>query len=406
MRVWALEAADLPSTREAYGPVDALVVGGVARSAVSTAQVRGAADYVLGGGRIIFTSLRALEAFEATMLGPVAGPAKNVGGLREAIPALRVRAGTDAKPRVVEFPVGLGRCVIFADGPTDERPWLGEEMERLLDASGKDAFVVRPSSGLFVDAGAFGALEADRPFALGGARGRTVALVGALVATVAAALLAGKRRAVAGAVLCCVGVGWALVALLVWREPTAAARFVRVRALSADGRAEAVADTAVMVAFDREAALSFETPTGPPLPVARRPGKAFAEPFVLEGPKGPAGAWRISGLEVSASRPYLVRASAASGAGPDTSALRMRVLEEGARVGVTTLPGGGRKLGGADGLARDVRYLLERFAPPCDELAWVWIDGAPEGADAPECDVAPGSGTLVVAGVPTERASD
>jgi hypothetical protein len=60
----------------------------------------------------------------------------------------------------------------------------------------------------------------------------------------------------------------------------------------------------------------------------------------------------------------------------------------------------------ADDLPRDVRYLLERFAPPCTELAWVWVEGAPEGTSAPECDTAPGSGTLLIAGIPAASESD
>jgi len=85
----------------------------------------------------------------------------------------------------------------------------------------------------------------------------------------------------------------------------------------------------------------------------------------------------------------------------NAEALHRRVLAEGARVKATTLPGGGRKLSATDELPRDVRYLLERFAPQCSELAWIWVEGTPEGAHAPECDTSAGSGTLVIAAVPT-----
>jgi hypothetical protein len=109
---------------------------------------------------------------------------------------------------------------------------------------------------------------------------------------------------------------------------------------------------------------------------------------------------RSSSLNGYPEEPLIVRATSAREVGADADALRERVLAEGARVKVTTLPGGGRKLSVPEELPRDMSYLLERFAPSCDELAWIWIEGPPEDARAPGCDLAPGSGTLVIAGVP------
>jgi len=402
-RVWAMEPGDMPTGREAYGPVDALVIGAMARSAVSTAQVRALLAYALGGGRIVFSSLRALEVFTHVVFGADARAPRGPGELMAALPPARVRSGTEADPRVVEFPLGSGRCAVLAGEPDDRSPWLAEETGQLLDGSSADSFLGPARADALVDAAAFGALGSDRPFARASARARTIAIVGALLVTVCAVLLAGRRRAIAGVVLGGAVAAWALVALLVWREPVAVARIVRVRAVSADGRAEVVTDTAALMAFDREATLSFETPTGPPLPVARRPGRAFDEPFEL---RERAGVWRLSSLNVSPASPYLVRATGTREVDPNAEALRGLVLADGARLRVTTLPGGGRKLSGAETLPRDVRYLLERFAPPCDTLAWSWSDGAPEGASAPECDIAPGSGVLVIAGIPAANESD
>jgi len=409
-RVWAMEPGDMPTGREAYGPVDALVVGSAPRSSLSTAQLRAASDYVLGGGRIVFTSTRAFEPFATAILGENARAPRNPGELMAALPSARIRSGTEAEPRVIEFPLGLGRCAVVAGRPDGESTSLPEDiakdLSKLLGEGRTDPFLAPPRAGALVDAAAFGALGPGRPFARASARARTVAIVGALLVTVCAVLVAGRRGAIAGVVLGGAVAGWALVALLAWQEPVAAARVVRVRAMSADGRAEAVTDTAVFVVFDRDATLSLETPTGPPLPLARRPGSAFDEPFELRAPTGGAGAWSLSSLKVSPTGPYLVRATAARAVGADGGALRERVLVDGARLRVTTLPGGARKLSGADDLPRDVRYLLERFAPPCDTLAWSWFEGAPEGISARGCDVAPGSGMLIVAGSPTVKASD
>jgi hypothetical protein len=341
------------------------------------------ARYVIGGGRIVFTSVRALDAFWQAISGARTEAPGSITELRSAFPA------AEMDPRVVEFPLGLGRCAVLADRPAGESPWLAAELAKLLG---------RSRAGVFVDSAAFGALAVDRPFARGAMRARTVAIVGALIVTVCAALIAKKRTRVAAVVIGAAAVAWAGVALLAWREPVAAARVVRVRSFSADGRAEAVADTAMLIAFGRRATLAFETETAPPLPVARRPGQAFAEPFVLAEREG---AWRLSSLSVYPEEPFIVRAASAREADADAEALRGRVLAEGTRVKVTTLPGGGRKLSADTELPRDIRYLLERFAPPCTELAWVWVDGAPEGAHAPGCDTSPSSGTLVIVGVPT-----
>jgi hypothetical protein len=400
-RVWALGSRELPTIQEAYGSVDALVIGSARRSAVSRAQVRAAGQYVLGGGRIAFASLRALDAFAPVLSNADARAPQSLSELRAALPAARVSAGTDADPRVVEFHLGLGRCAVVAAGPGETPPWLAAEFERLLGGARADPFLGPPRAGAFVDTAAFGALEVDRPFARGAMRARTVAIVGALLVTVCAALMAKKSRRVAGGVLGAATVAWTVVALLAWREPLAAARVVRVRAFSADGRAEAAADTAMLTAFDGEVTLAFETDAAPPLPVARRPGEAFAESFVLGKSEGDAGAWRISSLNVYPGEPFIVRATSTREVGPDAEALRKHALAEGARVKVITLPGGGRKLSAGGEFPRDMRYLLERFAPRCSELAWVWVEGAPEGARAPGCDTSPGSGTLVIAGVPT-----
>ncbi len=401
MRVWALAPRELPAEPEAYSSVNALVIGGAARSAVSPAQARAAVRYALGGGRIVFMSLRALEAFWQAISATRTETPDSIAELRAAFPASRVRAGTDTDPRAIEFPLGLGRCAVLPGKPDGKlAAEFAAELAKLAELLG------RPRTGMFVDAAAFGALDVDRPFARGAMRARTVAIVGALIVTVCVALIAKKRVRVAGGVIGAAAVAWTAIALVTWREPVAAARVVRVRALSADGRAEAVADTAMLIAFGRRATLAFETDTAPPLPVARRPGQAFAEPFVLRGRES---AWRISSLSVYPEEPFIVRATSAREAGPDAEALRKRVLAEGARVKVTTLPGGGRKLSADTDLPRDVRYLLERFAPPCSEtheLAWVWVEGSPEGARAPGCDTAPGSGTLVIVGVPLAGESD
>jgi len=296
-RVWALAPRELPTATEAYDSVDALVIGGAARSAVSPGQARVAARYVLGGGRIVFASLRALDAFWHAISGARTEAPESIAELRAAFPTSRVRAGTDTDPRAIDFPLGLGRCAVLA-GELDGK--FAAELAKLLG---------RPRAGMFVDAAAFGALEVDRPFARGAMRARTVAIVGALLVTVCAALLAKKRARVAGGVIGAAAVAWAAAALLAWQEPVAAARVVRVRAFSAAGRAEAVADTAWLLAFDSDPSLAFETDTAPPLPVARRPGKASAEAFVLGRADGDAAVWRISSLGVYPEEPYIVRTS-------------------------------------------------------------------------------------------------
>jgi hypothetical protein len=407
-RVWALARREMPTSPEAWASVDALVIGAVAKSAVSTAQVRALAEYVLGGGRIVFASLNALEAFELALYGK-----RLSRNAEEAVPVVsfsRILAGPETDPRVIEISLGLGRAALVIDasrGHDDAPPWLAAELGKLLGAEEADSFLGPSRAGAFVDTAAFTALEADRPFARAGARARTVAIMGALIVTVCAALIARKGRRIAACAIGGAAVAWAGLALIVWQEPVAAARVVRVRALSADGRAEAVADTAMLIAFDREATLAFGTETGPPLPVARRPGEAFAEPFILEGADRGAAAWRLSSLSVYPEEPFFVRATSAREVGPDGERMRAHVIENGTHVRVTTLPGGGRKLSADCELPRDVGYLLERFAPQCDGIAWVWVDGAPEGALAPGCDLALGSGTLVIAAVPAPtRASD
>ena len=91
------------------------------------------------------------------------------------------------------------------------------------------------------------------------------------------------------------------------------------------------------------------------------------------------------------------------------AALRTRTLARGDRARVEELPGGRRRLTfEGEEPSADVRYLIERFTPSADNLAWLWIEGEPEGVRLlPEgrIDPAPGSGTLVIAAVPLTQKS-
>jgi hypothetical protein len=303
------------------------------------------------------------------------------------------RAAEDRRhgPPAHAFSFGLGEGRIVAAEPGDEAAWdFSPGLPFWLGILEPD-----PPRDAWLDREAAEALAPERPFEAASSRGRTAAVVGALLATVAVALLARRGLRVACAALAGIAVAWSVAAWAAWGEPGAAARVVRVRAFTADGRAEIVTDTAVLVPFREGASLSFETGTGPCLPVARDRGEALATGLTLVEKDG---RWRASDLDARPGRPVLVRAQAALALGPESRETRERVLAKGQRL--RTRGGVPEQAGGQPLSTEELRYLLRHLAPPADEVAWSWSDGAPAGCRATGADGAPGSGTLVLAAVP------
>jgi hypothetical protein len=247
------------------------------------------------------------------------------------------------------------------------------------------------------------ALAPDRPFEPAADRAETVAMVGALAACVAVAILTKKRRLVAAAILGGVAVAWALLAAAAFDRPSAAVRVMRVCAFTGDGRAEIVTDTAIFVSFGKDASAGLESTAGPLLPVVHREGEIPDVRYAL-GCKG--GIWRISDVRVRRGAPAVVRSRVARKVDEHSNSLRTQVLAHGNRVRVEELSGGRCRLEfRREYPARHIRYLLEEFAPPGEELTWLWIEGGPEGVrvlPGVGVDAAAGSGTLVVAAAPAK----
>lgn len=384
--VSALEARELPTRDEAYAAADLVVVEEADRASVSAARADALARYLLGGGKVVFASFRALGAFERALFG--AGPAPRTwadwpGGASGAI-------REEGLPERVELPFGLGRLVVFAAEPGDPRPW-GAPTAGFL--SGFLAARAEP----WLDPDAFEALAPERPFAAAASRGRTAAIVGGLLAGVAASLLSRARRRLALAALAAVAIAWALVVTLIWGPSPGSARLLRVRLFTADGRAEVVTDTAVLTSLGA-GTLGFECGTGPPIAVARRVGEAAAYSLVEHG-----GVWRALGAPAGAGEHLLFRTrSVRSRVRSETDAdseLVTRVLSRGSPARLLPLPEGTPRCDSAgEEIPGDIRHMLERSGARAGELAWVWQEGVPEGLrTSGGVELAPGSGTLFVA---------
>jgi hypothetical protein len=390
--VWGLEPEELPRRPEAYDAVDLIVVEEAARSKVSNTQAEALGDYLRGGGRAVFASFRALGAFERVLFAPSGASPRTLQGLRSTLPESILRAGTEEAPRVVEFPFGLGRAAIVAAEPGEAPEWRRKEAKRLLE----DLLTPRGPTGdpslLTLDAA-----EGGRPFAAAASRARALALVAALLLTVAVALSARLSRRTAALVAGGTGLALAAASALLWGAPAGAARVVRVRAFTADGRAEIVTEAAVLFAFDGKRELAFETETAPTLPIERGWARISEMPFVLEERED---SWRTCGLRSEPGAPALVGGRSAGGLDAGSDAVRTYCLARGGRVRAPLLPGGRRRiepLGEAPPV--DLRRLIERFAPPGEEVAWAWAEGPPPGTRAPGLDWSPGSGTLILAAV-------
>ncbi len=396
--VWSVDPRGLPARTEAYAAVDLVVIEDARRHSVSGTQASALLEYLRGGGTVTLASFRALDALRLSGAATVSD-----------FPATVWATDGDAAHWYGRRRVGKGWLHVFPAEVGDVSAWrFQKELVRYLDE-----ILRRERPSPWIDTAAFDALAPERPFARAASRARVVVIVGALIATVAVALLLKTKRRVAAAGIAGATVAWTVVAMMVWQKPAGAARIVRVRAFTADGRAEIVTDTAALVAFDREVDLAFETETGPALPVARRAGGAFKRAFIL---KEVQGAWALSSLRCAPGEVTLVRAVSVRAPGPDSRELMERVLARGDRARVTELSSGRRRIEPVAGeLSPLVRYLLDRFALPAlragvatakpprggggEEIAWAWVDGAPEGAVAPGTDASPGSGTLLVAAV-------
>ena len=439
-----LDPRTLPSTPHAYAAADVVVIERIRRDDVNPRQAEALVSWLRSGGRVVLASFRAMAPFERQIFGSDPPP-RTPADLREHMPGSQEHR-VEGLPPEVSFPFGLGRMLVFAAEPGDASKWADKGASaRFLRAS------ERASADVWIDARAFRRLAPDHPFESAADRAKTVALIGALLASVVVALLATKKRPVAAVTMTGAQLVWAAIAAFAFKEPEGAIRVLRVRALTADGHAEVVTDTAVFTAFRKDSTLCFKTPTGPVLPVAHRQGDRLASPFWL-GRMG--NAWRLRGLPVGRDMLAVARATSARAVDADSDSLRLRVLARGRRAGVETLPGGEVRLAfRGEEPASDIRYLLdtlvgigyamprlrrchnlkraypvgradggarERRSPPAKdkwppvvqsrgELAWLWIEGEPDGVHAlseGRLDPAPGSGTLVVAAAPLKLAAE
>ena len=390
------EPRDLPVSSDAYASVDIVVLERVRRDEVSRRQAEALVNWVRSGGRVVFASFRAMAPFERELFGEEGTPRTREDWGR-VVPG-SFWCQSKGVPSWTSFSFGLGHANAYAAEPADGQAWRRPPW--LPGAS-------RAAKGdPWVDAATFRELAPDRPFSSAADRAKTVVLIAALAACVAVAVFIRKRRALAAAVVGGGALAWAIMAALIWSAPVGAARVVRVRAFTGYGRAEIVTDTAVLTAFGKEARIGVETSTGPAFPVTRREGELLSVPYELAR-RGDS--WLISELRARKGTPAVVRSRLARGLDEEAESLRTRTLARGDHVGVEKLPGGRCRLTfEGEEPSADVRYLIERFTPSADNLAWLWIEGEPEGVRLlPEgrIDPAPGSGTLVIAAVPLTQKS-
>jgi hypothetical protein len=398
----AVEPRDLPSLPLAYAAAHVVVLERVRREDVTSRQVEALAAWIRADGRAVFASFRALAPFSRAFFSEdrvVESPDR----WREAVPHPWSGGGGTLTLPHLNVDLGLGRSLLYGVEPGDHSRWRGRK-------SGLDwpsTWGRRPAGDHWVDARAFTELAPDHPFRSSADRAKTVVLVAALVGCATVAVFIRKRKVIAAAVVGGCALAWATVAALVWSAPVGAARVVRVRAFTACGRAEVVTDTVVLAALGEDARVDVETSTGPAYPVGRREGELLGVPYELAR-RGDS--WLISELRARGGAPTVVRSRLARGLDEEAESLRTRTLASGEHVSVEKLPGGRCRIEAqGEPPSPHIGYLLEglaRLARPGGQLAWLWIDGEPEGVRLlPEgrIDPAPGSGTLVIAAVPSTQ---
>ena len=127
------------------------------------------------------------------------------------------------------------------------------------------------------------------------------------------------------------------------------------------------------------------------MPVVRRRGDLGAGAYTVEET---AGGWRLRCPRRGPDASVLVRARAPIPAAGERKALRDEALARGSRDGAAPAEADSPRLRAV------VRYARARGPVPGAGAAWLWRDGLPSAIAAPGLDVAPESGTLVVAYVP------
>jgi hypothetical protein len=361
-----LEVPSMPSLPTAYGAVSAIVVGSVGIGAPTASQAEAFAEYVLGGGTVVFTSFRSLSVV-----------ARALPGLRDSL-VDRPRIAADGLPDRVQTHLGFGRVVAFAADDGGET-WDATASRELLAE-----FCASPRPRPSIDRGAYENSQ-DTPFAASATRGRAVAVFGALLGTVALAYVARSRAA---RVLGFVAVTTALtilMALLYDASDRPAARVLRVSLLSPDGQARVTVETIVFTARRSHSEISIATSTGPAVAVARRRGNLTDLSY-----ESVAASDGGSSIRIDPESRSVIAVRSINVDSPEEG-LITRILARGDRLqrtSSTTTPSDSPE---ALRVAERIASLMGYRGRP---VAWELTRGIPQGVGSEGADASPGSLSL------------